>query len=119
MLKTLGISEELFEVTSITDDASKNKKRNKRAKRDDITVDDVLKEFACNENSSTDDDEPYDEVIECMKSKVNYQKGENVLSWWKNHSCIFPQLSRLAPLLLSVPASSATSERIFSETGRI
>jgi len=120
MLKTLGIDEQLHQVILITDNHEKQKKRrNQRAKRDDISVDDVLREFVSNENSSTDDDEPYDEVIEYMKRKVNYQKGEDVLSWWKKHSCIYPQLSRLAPALLSIPASSATSERIFSETGRI
>ena len=122
MLKTLGIDEELHPVTLLTDidnDEKQKKKRNKRAKRDDISVDDVLKEFVSNENSSTDDDEPYNEVIECMKRKVYYQKGEDVLSWWKKHSCMYPQLSRLASALLSIPASSATSERIFSETGRI
>ena len=54
-----------------------------------------------------------------MKSKVDYQKGEDVLSWCKKHSCIYPQLSSLALSLLSIPASSATSERILSETGRI
>jgi hypothetical protein len=32
---------------------------------------------------------------------------------------IYPQLSRLAPAMLSISASSITSERIFSETGRI
>ncbi|CAF1031432.1 unnamed protein product [Rotaria sordida] len=94
-------------------------KRNKRAKRDDISVDHVLKEFISNENLSTDDEEPYDEVIEYMKCKVNYSSGEDVLSWWKKHSCIYTQLSRLALALLSIPASSATSERIFSGTGRI
>jgi len=95
------------------------KRRNKRAKRDDISVDDVLKEFVSNENSSSDDDDPYDEVLEYMKMKVNFPKGGDVLLWWKNHSTIFPQLSRLAPPLLSIPASSTTSERVFSETGRI
>ena len=79
----------------------------------------MLREFVSNENSSTDDDEPYDEVTEYMRRKVNFQKGEDVLSWWRKHACIYPQLSRLAPALLSIPASSATSERIFSETGRI
>ncbi len=54
-----------------------------------------------------------DEVLEYMKMKVNYQKGGNVLS------CIYPQLSYLAPALLSIPASSIVSERIFSETARI
>ena len=120
MLKTLGIDEQLHQVILITDNHEKQKKRrNQRAKRDDISVDDVLREFVSNENSSTDDDEPYDEVIEYMRRKVNFQKSEDVLSWWKKHACIYPQLSRLAPALLSIPASSATSERIFSETGRI
>ena len=120
MLKTLGIDEQLHQVILITDNHEKQKKRrNQRAKRDDISVDDVLREFVSNENSSTDDDEPYDEVIEYMRRKVNFQKGEDVLSWWRKHACIYPQLSRLPPALLSIPASSATSERIFSETGRI
>ncbi|CAF4299270.1 unnamed protein product [Rotaria magnacalcarata] len=121
MLKAfdIGNDEDLHQVTLIINNDDKKKKRNKRAKRNDISVDDVLKEFISNENSSTDDDEPYDEVIEYMKSKVNYPSGEEILSWWRKHSCIYPQLSRLAAALLSIPASSATSERIFSETGRI
>ncbi len=81
-----------------------------------ISVDDILKEFVSNH---TDDDEVYDKVMEYMKMKVNYQTGENVLLWWKKHSSIFPQLSRLALPLLSIPASSTASERVFSETGRV
>jgi hypothetical protein len=64
-------------------------------KRDDISVDDVLKEFVSNENSSTDDDKTYDQVLEYMRMKINHQAGENVLSWWKKHSTIFLQLSRV------------------------
>ncbi|CAF3834344.1 unnamed protein product [Rotaria sordida] len=119
MLKTVGIVEEKLEVIPTNDNDERKKRRNKRAKRDDITVDDVLKEFVSNENLSNDDDDPYDEVIEYMKSKVNYENDEDVLSWWKKHSCIYPQLSRLAAALLSIPSSSASSERIFSEAGRI
>jgi hypothetical protein len=54
-----------------------------------------------------------------MKMKINYERGENVLLWWKKHSTIFPQLSRLALALLSIPQSSTTGERVFSETGRV
>ncbi|CAF1181524.1 unnamed protein product [Rotaria sordida] len=109
----------MLNTRGISNDEDLYQKRNKRAKRDDISVDHVLKEFISNENLSTDDEEPYDEVIEYMKCKVNYSSGEDVLSWWRKHSCIYPQLSRLVLALLSIPASSATSERIFSETGRI
>ena len=118
MLKTVGYTEETIAVTPTTMN-NERKRRNKRAKRDDITVDDVLKEFVSNDNSSDDNNDPYDDVMEYCKDKVSYQEGEDVLSWWKKHSCIYPQLSRLAPALLSIPASSASSERIFSETGRI
>ncbi len=119
MLKTVGIDKDSLEGTLSIDNNERKTKQNKRANRDEITVDDVLKEFITNENSSTDDDDQYDEVVEYMRSKVNYQKGENILSWWKKHSCIYPQLSRLALPLLSIPASLTTSERVFSETGRI
>jgi hypothetical protein len=115
-MKTVGIVQEPADLTVIDDNDVRKNKRNKRAKRDDISVDDVLKEFVSN---STDEDEVYDEVMEYMKMKINYPTGENVLLWWKKHSTIFPQLSRLALPLLSIPASSTTSERVFSETGRI
>jgi hypothetical protein len=36
----------------------------------------------------------------------------------EDHSIIYKPLSRLAFTLLSIPASSASSERSFSETGR-
>ncbi|CAF4861469.1 unnamed protein product, partial [Rotaria socialis] len=122
MLKTVGIGESSTDVLllPVTDDRETRKRRNKRAKRDDITADDVLKEFASNDDSSnSSDNDSYDEVLEYAKSKVTYQKGEDVLSWWKKHSCIYAKLSTLALALLSIPASSAASERIFSETGRI
>ncbi len=72
-------------------------------KRDDISVDDVLREFVTNENSSSEDDDTYDEVMQYMKMKVNYQNGEDILAWWKKHSTIFPQLSHLALALVSIP----------------
>ena len=118
MLKTVGYTEETIAVTPTTMN-NERKRRNKRAKRDDIAVDDALKEFVSNDNSSDDNNDPYDKVMEYFKNKVSYQKSKDVLSWWKKHSCIYPQLSRLAPALLSIPASSASSERIFSETGCI
>ena len=117
MMKTIGIIEESPALISINN--NQKNKRNKRAKRDDISVDDILKEFVSNSTDEEDDNERYDEVMEYMKMKVNYQAGENVLSWWMKHSTIFPQLSRLALPLLSIPASSTTSERVFSETGRV
>jgi hypothetical protein len=44
-------------------------------------IEDALKELVSNENSSIDDEDEYDEVLEYMKRKVNYQAGEDVLLW--------------------------------------
>ncbi|CAF3417660.1 unnamed protein product [Rotaria socialis] len=87
MLKTVGLDENSADTIIVTDNDKIKRRRNKRAKRADITVDDVLKEFASNDNSLTDsDNDVYDEVLEYMKSKVIYGKGEDVLSWWKKYS---------------------------------
>ena len=40
-----------------------------------------------------------------------------VLDWWKTHETVLPILAKVAKKVLTVPASSAKSERVFS-TGR-
>ena len=42
-----------------------------------------------------------------------------VLEWWTNNGNMFPSVQSLAFKILPIPASSATSERIFSTSGRI
>ena len=39
------------------------------------------------------------------------------LMWWKQHQQEFPRLSRMVRQYLSVPASSASPERLFSSVG--
>ena len=41
------------------------------------------------------------------------------LMWWKQHQQEFPHLSRMARQDLSVPASSASPERLFSSVGLV
>ncbi len=41
------------------------------------------------------------------------------MKWWKEHCLLFPILSQLARKYLSIPATSAASERVFSKGGRI
>ena len=43
----------------------------------------------------------------------------NILNWWKNHSGMFPNLSKMARQYLAMPASSAGVERLFSAAGRM
>ncbi len=37
--------------------------------------------------------------------------GRDVLSWWKQHKTALPLLARLAHMVLSVPASSSSTDR--------
>lgn len=41
------------------------------------------------------------------------------LQWWRLHEADFPRLSQMAKKYLSIPATSAPSERIFSTGGNI
>ena len=43
----------------------------------------------------------------------------DLLQWWAEHKSDFPHLSRMARQFLSVPATSASAERVFSLAGRI
>ena len=43
----------------------------------------------------------------------------NILEFWKKQATNLPLLSWLAKRILSIPASSAPSERVFSEGGRV
>ena len=44
-------------------------------------------------------------------------KDEKVLDWWKAHSESLPRLSEFAKQILAIPASSSSSERLFSLAG--
>ena len=44
---------------------------------------------------------------------------KNLLIWWKTKQLKFPTVAKLAKKYLSIPATSASSERIFSKARRI
>lgn len=44
---------------------------------------------------------------------------KNPLPWWKVKAELLPELACLARRYLSIPATSASSERVFSVAGRI
>ncbi|XP_069800972.1 E3 SUMO-protein ligase ZBED1-like [Dendropsophus ebraccatus] len=44
---------------------------------------------------------------------------KNPLEWWRRHSVNFPLLSKVAKKYLCIPATSSSSERVFSSGGNI
>lgn len=88
-------------------------------RRNEVSQNDVIREFAQDDGCDSNGEEGGDEVERYARSKLVFAKDESVLAWWQKWSLNYPQLSLLARSLLSIPASSATSERIFSASGRI
>lgn len=44
---------------------------------------------------------------------------EDPLQWWRDHKHLFPRIARLSQKYLCIPATSAPSERLFSDGGQI
>lgn len=57
------------------------------------------------------------EVDTYKNMPVEMDEKFDLLLWWKKHSTQLPRLSQLARHVLSIPASSAPSERNFSTAG--
>lgn len=57
--------------------------------------------------------------IECERYEAGQYPPKDCerLMWWKHHQDEYPRLAKVAKYILGIPASSATSERIFSAGG--
>nr|XP_033935541.1 zinc finger BED domain-containing protein DAYSLEEPER-like [Pseudochaenichthys georgianus] len=69
------------------------------------------------EDSSSSDECTEDEVSAYIDFKSPREENFDVLSWWKEHATRFPNVAHIARSILSIPASSAASERDFSTAG--
>ncbi|CAF3882251.1 unnamed protein product [Rotaria sordida] len=116
MIQTIGIQQEHSTVSS-TKQTNIANKTSKKKKTNLVIQKDVMQEFAGVEEEDFDDDS--DEIDRYINTKLSFSSDDTLLGWWNKHSLIFPQLALLAKSLLGVPASSATSERVFSSSGRI
>ncbi|CAJ0842029.1 10426_t:CDS:10 [Entrophospora sp. SA101] len=63
-----------------------------------------------------DEDENDVDELECYISEKPANKDTDVLAWWKAHQKQFPHLACIARDYLSIPATSTSSERLFSSS---
>ncbi len=77
-----------------------------------------MEQFSGDVNDDDEEDD-LDEVDRYIITKISFLKDDTILEWRNKHSLTFPQLSLLAKSLFVVSASSDTSERIFSASGRV
>ena len=63
--------------------------------------------------STSNSNDPREHVEQYLLEKP-VPRQSYVLIWWKDNSSKYPQLASIARELLSIPTTSATSERIFS-----
>ena len=76
-----------------------------------------LGDFSKYYDDSDEEDDDKDEVDLYLSTKIQKDDNFNILEWWKDHQHVYPRLSRLAAYYLSIPCSSAPSEREFSAAG--
>lgn len=58
-----------------------------------------------------------DEIDLYLECNQNCDNDEDIVNWWIHYGTPYPSLRKLALSLFAIPASSATSERIFSTAG--
>ncbi|KAE8219348.1 hypothetical protein CF319_g6943 [Tilletia indica] len=65
-------------------------------------------------------DEEDDEVTKYLDPKIAPWRDtdESPLKWWKDNEILFPTLAKVARIVLAIPGSSSSVERVFSQAAR-
>ena len=73
--------------------------------------------FAAWENEHIAVEREDDEVSLYIAQAPAMQDEYDLLGWWNANKTVYPKLTRLARSVLCIPASSSSSERVFSAAG--
>ena len=60
-----------------------------------------------------------DAELEEFLLEKSVPRNSDVMAWWSMNECRFPKLAKLAKIYFGIPATSASSERLFSKAGII
>ncbi len=72
----------------------------------------------CKNRRISDEPTMVDKIMDYLAMPLAMET-ENPLEWWKAHVQIFPNLFKLARKYLAIPATSVSSERLFSDAGNL
>lgn len=110
-IKEIVPQSELTQVTSCSTSSADEKNKNS-----------YLMELAHKHTTATFEDNSHEYIQkECLKYLVSCDANDlvdgNVIKYWKDRRTAFPLLYKLAKAVLSAPATSTPSERVFSVAG--
>lgn len=60
-----------------------------------------------------------DKEIDCYFHEDTVPQGTNIIQWWSTNKDRFPILASTARRYIAIPATQASSERLFSTVGNI
>ncbi|XP_062577042.1 E3 SUMO-protein ligase ZBED1-like [Saccostrea cucullata] len=85
-----------------------------------VDTDDWLEDVVCTGESKDVENVAEKELERYIGCQVEIEDHNlTILEWWKKNAVFFPRLSILAKKFLAIPASSVSSERVFSLGGQI
>lgn len=68
-------------------------------------------------DDSFEDDDNSDDIEKYINMQIKSTDDSDVLTWWFQNKSLLPQLFKLSCFIFSIPASSASVERVFSLAG--
>jgi hypothetical protein len=77
----------------------------------------IIKDILSRDQVSYRDMSAENELDLFLTTPLKKDNKTDIFLWWYIHRKQYPQLYRLAGSILIIPASSATSERVFSASG--
>ena len=87
---------------------------------EDIATTDLFADILVNDGTSViNEQQSIKTEIDSYLSGQIMPRQTDPLAYWKLHAMKYPVLSKVAPRYLSIPASSAPTERVFSVAGKI
>lgn len=112
-------NETLEKVTELMDIFSPRAQETEQRKQNNVQPQRVSSAMAqfMNDSGSDGDTEEQSELEKYKLARIT--DFENGLHWWQSNKHSFPRLYTVARFILSIPASSAAPERLFSTAGRL